>query len=83
MEQKPNIQDNPEKSGSGNKDQINDYLKYTGLAFQMLAVIGLSVWAGLKLDQRFMGGKPIFLIILTFLGIFGSIYTLYRSLPKD
>ncbi|CAN5147605.1 hypothetical protein BH23BAC1_BH23BAC1_01790 [soil metagenome] len=83
MEQKSNIQDNPEKSGSGNKGQINDYLKYTGLAFQMLAVIGLSVWAGLKLDQRFMGGKPIFLIILTFLGIFGSIYTLYRSLPKD
>lgn len=83
MEHKQKIKSNPDESESGNKNQGNEYLKYTGLAFQMLAVIGVSVWAGLKLDEKFMGGKPVFLIILTFLGIFGSIYTLYRSLPKD
>jgi F0F1-type ATP synthase assembly protein I len=83
LEHKQKIKSNPDESEPGNKNQANEYLKYTGLAFQMLAVIGVSVWAGLKLDEKFMGGKPVFLIILTFLGIFGSIYTLYRSLPKD
>ncbi len=60
-----------------------DYLKYSGLAFQMLAVIGVSVWAGIKLDEKFNNNNPLFVLILAFLGIFGSIYTLYRSLPKD
>lgn len=83
LDKNQKIHKKPEKSESGDKSQINDYLKYSGLAFQMLGVIGVSVWVGLKLDERFMGGKPVFLIILTFLGIFGSIYTLYRSLPKD
>ena len=83
MDQKQKTQSKPEKPDSGDKNQLNSYLKYSGLAFQMMGVIGVSVWAGLKLDERFMGGKPVFLLILTFLGIFGSIYTLYRSLPKE
>lgn len=62
---------------------MRDYLKYSGVAFQMLGVIGLSIWGGMKLDEKFNNGKPLFLLILTFLGIFGSLYGLYRSMPKS
>ncbi len=68
---------------SKDKNPMLDYLKYSGLAFQMLAVIGVSVWAGIKLDEKFNNNNPLFVLILTFLGIFGTIYTLYSSLPKD
>ncbi|MDQ3392532.1 MAG: AtpZ/AtpI family protein [Bacteroidota bacterium] len=63
------------------KDPLNDYLKYSGIAFQMVAFIGICVWGGIKLDQQ-LDTNPLFIIILSFIGIFGSIYTLYRSLPK-
>lgn len=74
----------PEDPPKKKKDQnpMGEYLKYSGIAFQMLAVIGLSIWGGMKLDEKFNNGKPLFLLILTFLGIFGSIYGLYKSLPK-
>lgn len=64
------------------KNPWNDYIKYSGIAFQMLAVIGLSAWGGIKLDEKF-NSSPLFIILLTFIGIFGSIYTLYKSLPKE
>jgi len=70
------------KGNDNGKNPWNDYIKYSGIAFQMVAVIGLCVWGGFKLDRHF-GTNPLFILILTFLGIFGSIYTLYRSLPKD
>lgn len=62
---------------------LKDYLKYSGLGFQMCFVIGLSVWGGLALDDKFMQGKPVFVLILSFIGIGASFYLLYKSLPKN
>lgn len=70
------------KENKDKKNPWNDYVKYSGVAFQMLAVIGIFVWGGIKLDQV-LNTSPLFVLILSFLGIFGSIYTLYRSLPKE
>lgn len=79
-----NLKSNGKDSKDNNegKNPWNDYIKYSGVAFQMVAVIGLCVWGGIKLDQKF-DTNPLFILVLTFLGIFGSLYTLYRSLPKD
>ncbi|WP_320004675.1 AtpZ/AtpI family protein [Shiella aurantiaca] len=57
-------------------------LRYSGIAFQMLAFIGLSVWLGIYLDTRFFEGKPIFVIFFTLFGSLGSIYYLYRALQN-
>ena len=48
----------------------------------MCFVIGLAVWGGLELDDKFMDGKPIFVLILSFVGIGASMYLLVKSLPK-
>lgn len=76
---------NPQSRIPSNKEkqnQPNDYLKYTGLAFQLFAVIGVFTYIGYLIDQNFMDGKPVFLIVFLLLGTFGGLFQLYRGLPK-
>ncbi len=61
---------------------LNDYAKYSGIAFQMIAVIGLTVWGGIKLDKLAGFEKPVFTIILSLLGVFAAIYTAVKDFIK-
>ena len=66
-----------------NQPSDNPILKYSGLAFQMLAAIGLATWAGLALDKwleikRF----PAFTFSLVLLAVVGSLISLIRGLIK-
>ncbi|WP_268122978.1 AtpZ/AtpI family protein [Roseivirga pacifica] len=63
--------------------KTNNVFKYSQLGFQLFAVIGLFTWLGYKMDEWWNNGKPLFLIIMMFLGAFGGFYQLFRSLPKD
>lgn len=40
----------------------------------MIAIILVGVWGGLKLDEKFNEGNPLFIIILGLLGVFAGIY---------
>lgn len=64
------------------QSQLNGYLKYSGLAFQMIAVIGLAVWAGWELDQYLELRFPVFLIVLSLMSVTASIVLIIKSLPK-
>lgn len=66
-----------------NQNQINEYVKYSGVAFQMAALILLGYWVGSKLDDWFEFRIPIFTIILIVTFIVLTIYSLIKSLPKD
>ena len=58
------------------------YLKYSGLAFQLAAVVFLGLWAGTKLDEYFASEQPYFTIFLV-LGLFTAyMYKLYIDLIK-
>jgi len=35
------------------KGKFEDFLKYSGLAFEMLAIMGLGIFIGFKADQCF------------------------------
>ena len=65
------------------KEEPNNFLKYSGLGIQLLVSIGLAAWLGLKLDGYFELKFPIFLMLLVFIVFAGSIYMLYRSINKD
>lgn len=63
-------------------NRYNNYLKYSGLALQLLLTIAVCGWIGYKADQ-FMGNKyPVFMLILGFLGFGGTMYQLYRSVNR-
>jgi F0F1-type ATP synthase assembly protein I len=49
------------------------------MAFEMIAIILVAVWGGLKLDEKFNGGRPLFVVILSILGVFVALYTALRD----
>ncbi|MGB0880282.1 MAG: AtpZ/AtpI family protein [Polaribacter sp.] len=53
------------------KKPLNHFAKFSGLAFQMLVIIGIGVFLGTKLDQIFSNNYKLFTIIcsLAFIGI--------------
>ena len=63
------------------KRQFNDYARYSGMAFQMLAIILLGVFGGFKLDE-WLNTKPILTIILSFCSVILAIYYVTRDLLK-
>jgi len=58
---------------------LNNYAKYSGLAFQMGAVIAVAVWGGVKLDKLIGTDKSIFTIILSLFGVFTAIYVAIKD----
>jgi len=66
---------NPEKK------PVNSALKYTGLGFQMLAIISISVFLGIKLDQ-WLHTPQIFTIVLSLVGVVGGIYLAIKDFIK-
>lgn len=65
------------------QNQLNAYLKYSGLAFQMLGTIGLAVWGGMRLDEYLELRFPVFLLVFTLLAVVASLILTIKSLPKN
>ena len=61
---------------------INDFARYTGIAFQMAGIILVTTWGGMKLDKLIAFEKPVFTIILSLLGVFAAIYTAVKDFIK-
>ena len=70
----------PEKEDLGK--QANNFAKYTGMAFQMLATIGIFTFIGYKIDENQTHNKSIYTALLGFLGVIISLYMAVRSLTK-
>ncbi len=73
------------KSDSQGRSGLNDYLKYAGMGFQMLAIIGIFAWVGIRLDERSSRETPLFTAILSLLGVIIGIYTALKDFirPND
>ena len=61
---------------------INDFAKYSGMAFQMIAIIAVTTWGGVKLDKLAGFETPVFTIVLSLLGVFAAIYTAVKDFIK-
>ncbi|MEO1517297.1 MAG: AtpZ/AtpI family protein [Bacteroidota bacterium] len=57
-------------------------MKYSGMAFQMGAIILLAALAGQKLDAYFQLEKPFITVFLSLLAIFGALYTTLKDLTS-
>lgn len=73
----------PEASPNKKPSPYNNYLRYSSLAFQLLAAIGIFGWLGYKADQ-FLGFKfPLFMLLLGFSAFGGMMYQVYKSINKE
>ncbi|QMU26897.1 AtpZ/AtpI family protein [Adhaeribacter radiodurans] len=76
------IPDNPRETSDTEKGKLQSYLKYSGLAFQMLMVLGIAAYAGMRLDAYLGNKNPWFTIAFMLLGVIGSIYKIIISVMK-
>lgn len=66
-----------DKNNSSNK-----YLKFTGIAFQLAALLFLAIWGGSKLDEK-MGNETQYMTVLFVIIAFtGFMYNLFRELKS-
>lgn len=63
------------------RKSLNSYARYSGMAFQMLAIILVGVFAGFKLDG-WLNIKPILTIIFSIFSVFLAIFYVTRDLLK-
>lgn len=80
MEKPQQIEKKNSKKQESN--DLNNYAKYSGIAFQMVAIIALTTWGGIKLDKLTGFETPVFTIILSLLGVFAAIYTAIKDFIK-
>ena len=73
----------PSESPRPNSDRLAAIAKYSGIAFQMLATIGLSAWLGVFLDRRLALKYPWFTVSLLLLGVLLALWQVIRGLTKE
>ena len=56
------------------KEQLNNYARFSGIAFQMIAIIGLGVYAGVKLDEKYPNKYSLFTLICSLVAIGMALY---------
>ena len=71
-----------QKEGNGNDNQGNSYLKFTGMAFQMIVIIGVFSFAGYKIDQATNHHVKWVTAALSLTGVFISLYIVIKSIKE-
>lgn len=64
------------------RSKRDDYIKYSGMATQMAFIIGLFVFAGVKLDD-WLESSPLFALILSLLGVGIALYVFIKQAYND
>ncbi|SHI33764.1 Putative F0F1-ATPase subunit Ca2+/Mg2+ transporter [Hymenobacter daecheongensis DSM 21074] len=75
--------DAPPPPKSNDSDRLRSFAKYSGLGFQMLAIIGLCTWGGLKLDAYFQNKNPWYTIGLMVFGLLAATYQIIRAVSRN
>jgi hypothetical protein len=64
------------------KPPINDYARYSGMGIQMLVIIGLGTYGGIKLDELLKIKFPVFTIVCSLASVALAIYVVIKDLLK-
>ncbi|WP_242926106.1 AtpZ/AtpI family protein [Pontibacter vulgaris] len=78
MEKTPEL----ENHKPNRQESVKPYLKYSGLAFQMIGAMVLAAFAGMKLDEHFGTQNPWFTIVLLLVAVVASMVLVIASLNK-
>ena len=73
---------NQQGNNDGGGNQVNNALKFTGIAFQMIFIIALFTFAGYKADEAAGHQTKWVTAILALAGVFISLFLVIRSLKN-
>lgn len=64
------------------KRELNKWVRFSGMGFQMGFVIFLGAWGGVKLDQKYPNKYQLFTIILSLLAVFIALYMVIKDVKR-
>ena len=64
------------------KERLNNYARFSGVGFQMLATIGVGVWGGIKLDNIYPNNYQVFTVICSLISIGVALYLVIKQVTK-
>lgn len=67
------------KTEKQNSDDLKSYARYSGMAVQMIVIIGLMTYAGVWLDERREAVTPVFTLIFSLVGVFAALYSVLKD----
>jgi len=70
------------KEDTSNDNEAGNIAKFTGIAFQMLAIIGAFSFAGHKIDEAYHHNVQWVTAALSLTGVFISLYVVIRSVKS-
>ncbi len=73
---------NEQKDGDSSGKPVNNYIKFSGIAFQMVAIIGVTTFIGYKIDEQAKHSTQWVTAVMALAGVFISLYLVIKSL-KD
>lgn len=76
------MQSTPSPQKGNNGKQTSNLAKFTGIAFQMVAIIGVFAYAGYKIDQHAGHQTKWVTAVLSLAGVFIAMYTVIKSLKQ-
>ncbi|MCA0152351.1 AtpZ/AtpI family protein [Winogradskyella vincentii] len=71
---------NNNKQVKDQKNRLNSYARLSGLVIQMMAIIGVGTFAGIKLDEAYPNEKNLYTLGLTLAGVILSIVYVIRRI---
>jgi ATP synthase protein I len=75
-----NLKENTKKSA-------NAFVRYSGMAFQMIAVLLVAAYSGQWLDKHYQNEQPWFTLgftlVLLLIGVTASMYLIIKTVTKN
>jgi F0F1-type ATP synthase assembly protein I len=78
MEEQEDRKDQNKQPSKG----LNNFARYSGIAFQMGGIIFLATFGGNRLDRLAGWETPVFTIILSLIGVSAAIWVTIKDLLK-
>jgi F0F1-type ATP synthase assembly protein I len=76
------MEKNEQNTGPGANNTGTNYGKFIGIAFQMLAIIGLFTFAGYKIDESTGHTTKWVTAVMSLVGVFISLFIIIRSVKN-
>ena len=62
------------------KEQLNTYARFSGIAIQMIAIIGVGTYIGVKLDENYPNENDLYTLCFTLGSVIVSIVYVIRRI---
>lgn len=79
----PSVNKDKRNGLNDSKRDINNYIRYSALGFQMFGIIALFTYIGYKIDENQNSKTPLYTAFFSLAGVFIALFQVIRSLKNN